>query len=78
MHERSSKLKIIYKYLVSAIILAVPLYPKFPLIEVPGTFVSVRLEDFLLALTFSFFVATVKKRNNKEVCQRNLQKNPAS
>ena len=56
MHERSSKLKIIYKYLVSAIILAVPLYPKFPLIEVPGTFVSVRLEDFLLALTFSFFV----------------------
>ena len=39
------------KYLVAAIILAVPLYPKFPSIRIPGTFVSVRIEDFLLAFT---------------------------
>ncbi|MEK7112613.1 MAG: hypothetical protein AAB875_04755, partial [Patescibacteria group bacterium] len=37
------------KYLVAAIILVVPLYPKFPAIRIPGTFVSIRLEDFLLA-----------------------------
>ena len=40
----------ITKYLVAAILLAVPLYPKFPFIRVPGTFVSIRLEDFLLAV----------------------------
>lgn len=27
----------------------IPLYPKFPLISVPGTYVAVRLEDFLIA-----------------------------
>lgn len=36
------------KYLVAAMLLAVPLYQKFPLISVPGTYVSIRLEDFLL------------------------------
>lgn len=46
--ERFNK---IYKYLVAAVILAVPLYPKFPFIRVPGTFVSIRLEDFLIGLT---------------------------
>lgn len=40
-----------FRYLVAAILLAVPLYPKFPSIRIPGTFVSVRLEDFLMAFT---------------------------
>ena len=31
-----------------------PLYPKFPLIEIPGTYVSVRFEDFLLAVMAVF------------------------
>lgn len=38
------------KYLLGAVILAVPLYPKFPFITVPGTFVSIRLEDLLIAI----------------------------
>jgi hypothetical protein len=46
----------ITKYLVAAILLAVPLYPKFPFIRVPGTFVSIRLEDFLLAVVSVIFV----------------------
>jgi hypothetical protein len=41
---------------VAAILLAVPLYPKFPFIRVPGTFVSIRLEDFLLAVVSVIFV----------------------
>lgn len=41
-----------YKYLVATVILAVPLYPKFPFISIPGTYVSIRIEDFLLALSF--------------------------
>jgi len=44
------------KYLVAAILLAVPLYPKFPFIRVPGTFVSIRLEDFLLAAVAAVLV----------------------
>jgi len=39
--------------------MAVPLYQKFPLIDVPGTFVSIRLEDFLILLTSIFWGITV-------------------
>ncbi len=46
----------LYKYLVAAIILAVPLYPKFPFLTVPGTYVSIRLEDFLLGLVFILWI----------------------
>lgn len=37
------------KYTTAAILIMVPLYPKFPSIRIPGTFVSIRLEDFLIA-----------------------------
>jgi len=36
------------KYGTAAIIMAVPLYPKFPLFKIPGTYVAIRLEDFLI------------------------------
>ncbi|HEX6977283.1 MAG TPA: O-antigen ligase family protein [Patescibacteria group bacterium] len=36
------------KYGIAAILIAVPLYPKFPFLNIPGTYVSVRLEDFLI------------------------------
>jgi O-antigen ligase len=45
------------KYGIALILLAIPLYPKFPLAKIPGTYVSIRLEDFLLAiLALIFFV----------------------
>lgn len=47
------------KYLVAAILIAVPVYPKFPFINVPGTHVFIRLEDLLLlmaGLYLAFFV----------------------
>ncbi len=37
------------KYGIAALLAAIPLYPKFPAIRIPGTYVSVRLEDFLIA-----------------------------
>jgi hypothetical protein len=40
----------IAKYLVAALIVIVPLYPKFPFIHISGTYVSIRFEDFLLAI----------------------------
>ena len=49
MQKLLSQLNVLTKYFIAAIILVVPLYPKFPAIRIPGTFVSVRLEDFLLA-----------------------------
>lgn len=59
------KLDLLLKYLVGAVLLAVPLYPKFPFIRVPGTFVSIRLEDLLIVvLALFWFIAilpTVKK-----------------
>lgn len=37
------------KYGIASLFAAIPLYPKFPAIGIPGTYVSVRLEDFLIA-----------------------------
>lgn len=45
---------------IAAIILAVPIYPKFPFLRVPGIYVSIRLEDFLiLAVTLLWFVKVI-------------------
>lgn len=41
----------ILKYTVAAILLMVPLYPKFPFVKIPGTFVAIRLEDILMAFS---------------------------
>ena len=38
------------KYSIAFILLAITLYPKFPFVKIPGTYVAVRLEDFLLLL----------------------------
>lgn len=49
------------KFGVAALLIAVPVYPKFPFISVPGTFVSIRLEDFLVLLvTGLWFVSGFK------------------
>lgn len=34
----------------------IPLYPKFPTVNVPGTFVAIRLEDFVIGLTVGIWV----------------------
>src|SRR5258708_2794989 len=39
-------------YLLIFLSVFVPLYPKFPLVNVKGTYVAIRLEDFLIAFTF--------------------------
>lgn len=47
------------KYLVAALIIIVPLYPKFPFIHIPGTYVAIRIEDFLLAIMALFTLIKV-------------------
>lgn len=39
-------------YLVAIILIVIPLYPKFPLVGVSGTFVSIRIEDLILAAVY--------------------------
>jgi len=48
----------IFKYIGAAILILVPLYPKFPLFDVSGTFVSIRFEDILLALAGILVIVT--------------------
>ena len=51
-----------FKYLVAAILIIIPLYPKFPFIRIPGIYVSVRFEDFLiLALAVITFIKIIPK-----------------
>lgn len=51
MHKLSKLLNTLIKYTTAAVLVAVPLYPKFPFIRVPGIFVAIRLEDLLLAFS---------------------------
>lgn len=44
----------IAKYLLAATLIIIPLYPKFPFIQIPGTYVSIRFEDFLLVIVALF------------------------
>jgi len=59
----------LFKYVIVAILITIPLYPKFPFIRVPGTFVSIRLEDLLLAfgaiLVFITFTDSTKRQSIK-------------
>lgn len=42
-------------FLVLFLFAFIPLYPKFPLINITGTFVAIRLEDFVIALTVALW-----------------------
>ena len=53
-----------YKWwLLLLVLFVVPLYPKFPLVGVGGTFVSVRLEDFVVLAIFGcWFISSLKNK----------------
>ena len=44
------------KYLITAILIVIPLFPKFPAIRIAGTYVAIRLEDFLIFGTLLIFL----------------------
>lgn len=54
-------------YLIVLLLLVIPLYPKFPLLAISGTFVAVRLEDIVIALvvTVWFFTRLRQKTMSK-------------
>lgn len=51
----------ITKYLVAAILLVMPIYPKFPFIDIPKTHVFIRLEDFLMLVAGAYLLFFVLK-----------------
>ncbi len=46
-------------YLILFLFAFIPLYPKFPLLNVKGTFVAIRIEDLLIALTIGLWVTKI-------------------
>jgi len=64
---------LVFKYFTAAILLAIPLYPKFPFIRIPGVQVSIRLEDFLLVgLTLALAIYLAPKI--KQVLSHKLER----
>jgi hypothetical protein len=49
-------------FILLVLTLFIPLYPKFPLLDVSGTFVAIRLEDILIAIAGVIVVAMNFKR----------------
>ncbi len=62
---------ILPKYLVAAVLIIVPLFPKFPLLNVPGTYVAIRFEDILLLIlaivTFAKILTNLKGFLNDKI-----------
>src|SRR5947207_1072375 len=58
-------LKSLLKYSIASVILVIPLYPKFPILTVPGTYVAIRAEDFLVTFLALVFVLYFVKTNKK-------------
>ena len=52
-----------FRIILAILILFIPLYPKFPLTGVEGTYVAIRLDDIIVALCFIFwFIYQLKNR----------------
>lgn len=61
-------------YLVILVLLVVPLYPKFPLLGVGGTFVSIRLEDLIIAVVVGFWLLVNITKLKSEVWQEPINR----
>ncbi|MEI8067862.1 MAG: hypothetical protein WCG91_02870 [Candidatus Shapirobacteria bacterium] len=45
----------IFKSIIAILIVFIPLYPKFPLTNVAGTYVAIRIDDIVIAITILIF-----------------------
>jgi len=55
-----------FKYSLAAVLVFIPLYPKFPLFTLPFTYVQIRAEDFLIAAVWGiFFLRLLVKKSYK-------------
>ena len=73
MSKHLNWLNSFYKYLIIAMVLAVPIFPKFPFLRLPLTYVSIRLEDFLIAIIALITVVKIIPRL-KDFFSNNIQR----
>ena len=66
-----SKSQSLVSILVLVLIFFIPLYPKFPSIEIANTYVRIRLEDFLVAFTY-FISLPLIWENRKKFLKNNI------
>jgi len=59
MLKRLFQSKDFYKTLITLLLVFVPLYPKFPLINITGTYVAIRLEDILIIICVLSFLPLI-------------------
>lgn len=52
----------IMTFLAFGFLLLIPLYPKFPFISIPDTYISIRLEDFYLALMTGVLIIQILQK----------------
>ena len=45
-----------FRIILASLIVFIPLYPKFPLLSVNGTYVAIRLDDIIVGLSFIFWL----------------------
>lgn len=64
---------VINKYLAAILLLFIPLYPKFPLLAIPGSQVFVRLDDFVTFFVFLIWIA-VNKNNIQKILSLKITK----
>lgn len=58
---------------VLALYVFIQLYPKFPLLNVPGTYVAIRLEDLLIALVIGWWLFAYADRLKDLLCSTLVQ-----
>lgn len=66
----NSSIDSVLKYLLAALAIFIPLYPKFPVFSIPGVSVAVRAEDFIIALIAVVLLSYLPKH------AKSLLKNP--
>lgn len=71
---RAIKPDFVFKYGLAAILIAVPLYPKFPSFNIPGTYVAIRAEDFLLGALAIFWLAYLFKHKAFDLFKNSFNK----
>lgn len=68
-----NKLDNIYKYLITALLIIIPLFQKFPAFKIAGTYVAIRLEDFLILGTLLLFLVPILT-NIKSLYKNNISR----
>ncbi len=63
----------IFRPLTAILLLFIPLYPKFPILEVNNTYVSIRLDDIVIAIAL-FFLLIDQLKNGFNLFQTKLAK----